>query len=311
MMFVNVITSCQSAGGAGESSGELAGNLTVAALNGPTGMGLVDLMDKENVDLQIYQAPDEAVQKLISGDVDVACLPSNMGAVLYNKTEGQVQVLTTVVNGVLYLVENGDEVNGLADLKGKTIVASGKGGTPEYVLELILESAGLKLGEDVQVKWMDAHADVAQTLMSDQGTVALLPEPLVSTVSLKSPKIRIALDINESWKELTGQALPMGILVAKKSLVEERGEDLEALLGLVGESIEEVKTASDEVVDKIVEAGFVSDSRICKGVIYNCSLTCMTAEESRAELEIFYEKLFALTPQAVGGKLPGDDLYYQ
>uniref|UniRef100_UPI003D7FB47E ABC transporter substrate-binding protein n=1 Tax=Pedobacter sp. TaxID=1411316 RepID=UPI003D7FB47E len=156
---------------------KLSGNLRIGTLAGPTGMGLIDLNDNSKIDLELYQAPTDAVQKLISGDLDAACLPSNLGATLYAKTNGNIQILTTVVNGVLYIVENGDSVQSLQDLKGKTIIGSGKGGTPEYVLETLLKSAGLKLGTDVKVKWLDNHADVAQKVASKKGAIGLLPEP--------------------------------------------------------------------------------------------------------------------------------------
>lgn len=298
----------------GEKEAELSDAIRIGALNGPTGMGLIELTDNEMVSLETYQAPDEAVQKLISGDIDVACLPSNMGAVLDAKTEGNVEVLATVVNGVLWLVENeGEEgltAQSMEELKGKTIIASGKGGTPEYVLQALLENAGLKMGEDVQVEWMDAHADVAQKLMSTEGAFALLPEPFASTVLSKSEKVEAAVDMNDAWMQMTGKELPMGILVAKKDFIESRPEDVEALLELVNESVETVKEGSDEVAEKLVEAGFIGDAELCKDVIPRLSLTCLTGEENKETLNTFYETLFKMNSAAVGGNMPADGLYY-
>ena len=298
--------------GASDTSGtsEPAEKIAVGALNGPTGMGLIDLADDEMVDLQTFQAPDEVVQKLLSGDIDVACLPSNMGAVLNAKTDGGVKVLTTVVTGVLYLVENGDDVAGLADLKGRTVYASGRGGTPEYVLQALLESAGLTPGEDVEIEWMDAHADVAQKLLTNEGAIALLPEPFVSTVTSKSEAVKVAVDLNAEWTGLTGQELPMGILIAKKDFVESRADDVAALLSLVAASVEDVNGASDEVVQKIVDAGFLADPAIAKSAIPRCSMTCMSSDDSKSALSAFYEKLYEVEPASVGGALPADDLYY-
>lgn len=289
---------------------ELSDNVKVGTLVGPTGMGLVDLMDNEKVDVELYQSPTDVMQKLLSGDLDVACVPSNLGAVLYAKTGGNVQILTTVVNGVLYVVENGDTVKDVKDLKGKTIIASGQGGTPEYALQTVVEAAGLKLGVDVQVQWLENHADVAQKLATTPGAIALLPEPQVSALTAKSPKIRSALDMNSLWKDATGEELPMGILVAKKDFVENRADDVDVFLGLVDASVEDVVGASDEVVQKIVDAGIVPNAEICKAVIPNCSLVCMSADESKAVLSTFFEKLHAVNPMAVGGKVPGDDIYY-
>lgn len=292
-------------------SGELSGEMRIGSLVGPTGMGLIDLKDNENIDLQLYQSPTDVVQKLLSGDLDVACVPSNLGAVLYAKTKGNIRVLTTVVNGVLYVVENGDSVKSLKDLKGKTIFASGKGGTPEYVLQALLEKqAKLKLGKDVEIKWLDNHGDVAQKIATTPNSVGLLPEPQVSALSTKSKKVNIALDLNKEWNAYSGQELPMGILIAKSEFVEQNNKDIDTLLELTAKSVENVNTGSDEVAQKNVDAGIVPDLNICKAVIPNCSIVCLNAEDSKNILSTFYQKLFEIEKTSIGGKVPNDDIYF-
>ncbi|MBR0374249.1 MAG: ABC transporter substrate-binding protein [Mogibacterium sp.] len=289
---------------------ELSDTVRVAALNGPTGMATVDLVGVDKIELTRYQSPDEAVQKFIAGEVDIAAVPSNLAPVLYNKTDGNVVVLTTVCSGMLYLMENGNSVKSLEDLRGKTIVGSGKGGTPEYVLTLLLENAGLKVGEDVEVQWLDAHADVAQALMQTPGAVALLPEPFVSNVTSKNEAITIAVDLNEEWKSAYGGSLPMGVIIAKKDFVESRPGDVAAFLAMLGDSVADVNTCSDDVAGRIVEAGFLADPEIAKAAIPRCNITCMDPAENKATLEPFYNTLFGAAPQAVGGALPGEDFYY-
>ena len=289
---------------------ELSDTVRVAALNGPTGMATVDLVGVDKIELTRYQSPDEAVQKFIAGEVDIAAVPSNLAPVLYNKTDGNVVVLTTVCSGMLYLMENGNSVKSLEDLRGKTIVGSGKGGTPEYVLTLLLENAGLKVGEDVEVQWLDAHADVAQALMQTPGAVALLPEPFVSNVTSKNEAITIAVDLNEEWKSAYGGSLPMGVIIAKKDFVESRPGDVAAFLAMLGDSVADVNTCSDDVAGRIVEAGFLADPEIAKAAIPRCNITCMDPASSKATLEAFFKTLYEAAPQSVGGALPGDDFYY-
>ena len=291
-------------------SKELSDTIRVGALNGPTGMGMVNLMDEELIDLTTYQAADEVVQKLVSDDIDIAAVPSNLASVLYNKTDGQIVALTTICSGVLYLVENGNEVDDLDDLEGKTIYASGKGGTPEYVLSILLEEEGLTIGEDVQVQWLDAHADVAQMLLQNSGAVALLPEPFVSNVTSKSDAVKVAVDLNEEWTDEFEQSLPMGVLIAKKSFVEERADDVAIFLEKVSDSVDAVNTASDEIAEKIVDAGFLADVEIAKSAIPRCNISCMSPEDSQATLSAFFNVLYKFAPQSVGGALPGDDIYY-
>lgn len=280
---------------------ELSDNIKVGTLVGPTGMGLIDLTDNEKIDLELYQNPTDAVQKLISGDIDIACLPSNMGGMLYAKTNGNIQIMSTIVNGVLYMVENGNSVKSIEDLQGKTIYGSGKGGTPEYVLQALFENAHLEIGKDVQVEWLDSHATVAQKVASTEGAIGLLPEPQVSAITLKSEAVNVALDMNALWKEMTGQELPMGILIAKKDFLESRAEDVELFMSDVAASIEDVKNASDEVVQKIVDAGIIADPAICKAAIPNCSLVCYSSDETKAAITALYKTINLDAP---------DDLFY-
>lgn len=308
LILILTLTMCISMSSCGEKG--LSENIRVGSLVGPTGMGLIDLMDDENIDVQLYQNPTDVVQKLVSGDIDVACVPSNLGGVLYNKTGGNIRVLTTIVNGVLYIVENGEDINTIADLKGHTICGSGKGGTPEYALQALLENAGLEIGKDVQIEWVDSHATVAQKVATTPGTIGLLPEPQISALTLKNDKIRIALDLNSAWKQMTDQELPMGILIAKKDFVESKAEDIGILLDEVFASIENVQKASDEIVQKIVDAGIIGEAALTKATISRCSLVCYSADETKAEIKTFYEQLFKLDPASIGGAMPGDDFYY-
>ena len=292
--------------------------INVACMNGPTGMGMVDLMGNENYNIEVFQAPTDAVPKIVSGEIDVACVPSNLAAVLYNKTEGQIVCVTPMVMGVLHILGNNVEVTSPEDLKGKTIVSAGQGGTPEYALQEVLQAAGLKIGEDLNVEWLASHADVNQTLLSTEGTIAMVPEPFVSTALTQGgDAVKDLFDMNTLWSDATGQDFPMGVLIARRDFVENRASDLQGMLTELKDSIDDVNTASDEVAQKIVDAGFLGNPEIAKKAIPNCSLCLYTDADGDMSfakgteiMKTFNETMFALTPQAVGGALPADDLYY-
>ncbi len=301
-----------------ETPVEISSPINVACMNGPTGMGMVDLMGNENYNIEVFQAPTDAVPKIVNGEIDVACVPSNLAAVLYNKTEGQIVCVSPMVMGVLHILGNNADITTVEDLKGKTIVSAGQGGTPEYALQEVLQANGLGIGTDVNVEWLASHADVNQALLSTEGTIAMVPEPFVSTaLSQGEGKVTDLFDMNTLWSAATGQDFPMGVLIARRDFVENRASDLQGMLVELGASIDDVNTASDEVAQKIVDAGFLGNAEIAKLAIPNCSL-CLYADadgdmsfEKGAEImKTFNETMFALTPQAVGGALPGDDLYY-
>ena len=165
-MVLSVLAGCTS-GGSGSGKAEVPESMTaplnIGTLMGPTGMGMAGLISEENapmMNVTVYDAPDQAMAGLLNGDLDVAAIPSNVAAVLYNKTEGGVQLLGVNTGGVLYLLSNNAaSVSSLADLKGKTVYASGMGGVPEYAFKALMQNAGLA-EDDIELVWMNSHADV-------------------------------------------------------------------------------------------------------------------------------------------------------
>lgn len=297
-----------------DTPGTVSAPVNIAALNGPTGMGMVKLMDMaDKYNITTYQAPTDIAPKLISGEVDVAALPSNMAAVLYNKTQGQIVAVSPVVLGVLYVLGNDVELQDVKELKGKTIYASGQGGTPEYVLQKVLETAGLDPQKDVTIKWLANHADVNQKLLSEKGTIAMLPEPFVSTaLAAGGDSVKQLFDLNELWNEATGQELPMGVLVARRGFVSDRPADLEVLLKDYAESVDFVNS-DDGAGALIVEKGFIGKEAIAKSAISRCKMVLFTgtnAGEGADILRTFNQTLYDMEPASVGGVLPDEELYY-
>lgn len=289
--------------------------LQVAALSGPTGMGMVQLMEEESKEenphynITLYQSPDEIVGKVVSGEIDVACVPSNMGAVLYNKTEGEIKLLGTNTLGVLYIVENGTGVIDIENLKDKTILASGKDSTPEFVLNHVLSANGIVPGEDVKVEFMGNHADIASKLMSEEGSVALLPEPFVTTVLSKNENIRLAIDINEAWNNINEMDLPMGIIIGSKKIIEDNPKEIEAFLGKYEASVKFVNEKAEEAAELVAKYEIVPSAAIAKIAIPKSNIVYRDGEASKESLAKFYEILAEGNMKAVGGKLPDETFY--
>lgn len=194
--------------------------IRIAALKGPTGMGIAKLMEEEygNYNISIEAAPDTVSGKFINNEVDVAAVPINLASVLYNKLDKDVVVLSAVTLGVLYVLENGDEINSVADLEGKSIGATGQGSTPEYILNYILEKNNL--AGKVEINYQAEHAALATLLAEGMETIGMLPEPNVTTTLSKNEGLRIALDLTEEWNRLSDTELVQGVLIARKSFVE-------------------------------------------------------------------------------------------
>ena len=218
-------------------------DVNVMALKGPTAMGMVEFMNEadsgtitdNNYHFNITAATDEVSAALAQGTTDIAAVPANLASVLYNNTEGGVQVLAINTLGVLYIVESGDTVHSVEDLRGKTIYASGKGNTPEAALNYVLTQNGIDPSADVTIEWKSEQAECLSALMAEENAIAMLPQPFVTTAQAQSESLRVALDLTEEWDALqadseTPSTLVTGVVVARTTFVEEHPEVVSAFL---------------------------------------------------------------------------------
>lgn len=288
---------------------------SVAALKGPTAMGLVKLMDTaknggetaNDYTFTLAASADEVNPKLIKGELDMACVPANVASLLCSKTNGAVQVLAVNTLGVIYIVENGEQIKSIQDLSGKTVVASGKGATPEYGLMYLLEEYGVK---DVNIEWKSEHAECVAALASGAATIAMLPQPFVTVAGNKIPTLRTALDLTEEWANLkNGSAMLTGVIVARKEVVEKNPAAVDAFLKEYAASVEWVNGNVKDAAALIGGLGIV-DAAVAEKALPHCNIVCITGSEMKEKLSGYLEVLYEQNAAAVGGALPGEDFYY-
>ena len=314
----------------------------VAALKGPTAMGMVKLMsdsedfeedvedfmdareDFERVTIQsnlydftLAASADEVSPKLMQGELDIACVPANLASVLYNRTGGGIVTLAVNTLGVLYIVENGNSVQSMADLAGRTIAASGKGSTPEYALRYLLSENGIDPDTGVTIDWKSEHSECVAALASGAATIAMLPQPFVTVAQTQLPDLRVALDLTEEWDALdNGSALLTGVVVARADFVEEHPAAVEEFLTSYAESVEWVNANTAEAAELI--GGYdIVDAAVAEKALPYCNIVCITGSEMKDMLSGYLQVLFDAAPASVGqdaetgeGGLPGDDFYY-
>lgn len=280
----------------------------VATLSGPTGMGMIKMFSDNAYDVSLLSSPDEISPKLINGEVQVATIPSNLAAVIYNKTKGGIRTVAVNTMGVLYILENGDTVNSLADLSGKTIYATGQGATPEYVLQKVLEENGVK---DVTVQFMGAHADLANAMAAGTVNLALLPEPFVSTVLAKNSGVSVKIDVNEEWKHIFGEdaGIPMGVTVVTKDFAQNKAA-MDKLIADYSASVDYVVSDSEAAASDIAGAGIVGSKEIAQASIPRCGISFITGDDCRTLLYDYFSVMYDSNPDSLGGALPDDDFYY-
>ena len=239
-------------------------SVTVMELKGPTAMGMVSFMNEvdqgeiteENYEFQIAASPDEVSPAIVQGTVDIAAVPANLASVLYQKTDGGVQVLSINTLGVLYLVGNGDTIQDISELKGKTIYASGKGATPEYALNYILKENGLIPGEDVQIEWKSEHTECVAALTEHPDEIALLPQPFVTTAQSKNSSLQVVLDLTDEWDKIQeknngNSSLVTGVTIVRTEFAQEHPEILEDFMEHYEESVSFVNNNIEEAAGLI------------------------------------------------------------
>ena len=285
--------------------------IRVAALKGPTAMGLVEMMENggEEYTFTIEASPDAIVSLIAKGEVDIAAVPANLAAVLYNNT-GNVEVVAVNTLGVLYLVGNGgSEIKSRSDLVGKTIYSAGKGSTPQYALESILSFLSLEDGKDVNVEWKSEHAECVAALLSNPDAIAMLPQPFATSALMQNKNLSIILDLNDLWKSITGSPLITGCAVVRKGFAQSEGKAVEAFLARYKESVDWVNGNVDEAALLVEKYGIIK-SQVAKNALPYCNIVAMTGEEMKKALEIYLGALFKLNPKSVGGTIPGDEFYF-
>jgi NitT/TauT family transport system substrate-binding protein len=293
--------------------------IKVAALKGPTSMGMIQVMEASANDeagnayeFTIAGTPDEITAGIIKGDYDAAAIPCNLAAVLYNKTQGQIVTAGINTLGVLYIVETGDTIHSIEDLKGKTIYTTGKGTTPEYTLNYLLSSYGLESDKDVTVEYKAEAAEVAALLSEKEDVVAMLPQPFVTTAMLNNDKLRIALDITEEWESIStnGSSVVTGVLVFKKDFLENNKEAVNIFLSEYEASAEYVNTNTEEAA-KLIEKFDIIKAAVAKKAIPYCNITFLQDEDMQVKIQGYLETLYGQNPETVGGQLPAEDFYYK
>lgn len=285
--------------------------IRIAALKGPTGMGMVKLADKQNYPnytVSIEASPDALNPRIISGEVDVAAVPVNLASVLYNKLDGDISVLAVSTLGVLYVVEAGSEVNSVADLAGKTVYATGQGATPEYILNYLLDKNGV--AGSVEVNYVGEHAALATMLADGSAEIGMLPEPNVTSTLAGNDDLRIALNLTEEWNKVCSTELVQGVVIARKSFVNEHPEAIEQFLREYEKSSAFVNENIDEAAKLIVDAGILGNVEIAKKAIPNCNISFSKGEAMHKAVEGMLTVLFEANPKSISGKLPDKDFYY-
>ena len=310
------VSSQPSSSAAPQPSAQAVSTVQLAGLKGPTTMGMVNLntlMENgtaaQQYDVSMLGTADEIVPQLVKGEVDIAAIPANLAAALYQKTEGGIQALAVNTLGVLYVVEQGDTVHSVQDLKGKTLLSTGKGTTPEYVLRHILEKNGIDPDKDLQIEYCSEATEVTARMAEASDAIAVLPQPYVTAASLQNEALRVAL--TEEWGKVEDTQLITGVTVVRKAFAEQNPDAVAAFLSDYAQSVQLAASDVQGTAALCEQYGVVAKAAIAQKALPACNIVCITGAEMKAAVSNYLQVLYEADPAAVGGNLPDDAFYYE
>ena len=292
-------------------------NIRLGGLKGPTSMGMAKLLDDaENgrtantYTFTMAPSAGELTPQLIKGELDILAVPVNVASILYNQTQGAVQLLAASTLGVLYITEKGGEtVTDVRSLAGKTLYATGKGATPEYALTYLLAQNGLTLGEDVTVEWKSEPSEIVALMAQEEHAIAMLPQPFVTVAQGKLEGLRVALDLSAQWDALglDSRLITAGLLV-RKAFADEHPEAVAKFLKEYAASTDYANSNPAETAALVEKLGIVN-AAVAEKALPKCNLVCITGAEMKTAVSGYLQTLYDLKPEAVGGAMPDDGFY--
>ncbi len=288
--------------------------MKIGSLKGPTTMGLVNLMhdvesgSKSGYLFEMQTQPDVIMSELVSGKLDVALLPANVAAVAYNKTNKGVKVIDINTLGVLYCVTGDDSVKSVKDLSGKTVLSTGQGASPEYVLNYLLDKNGVK---DCDVQFKSEATEIAATLKEDPTKIAILPQPFVTVAMAQNDALKIAFSLTDEWQAVSPDSkLLTGVTVVRNDYLADHKDQVDAFLADHKASTDKANADVSGTAALVAQYGIIAKAPIAEKALPQCNIVAITGDEMKADLSSYLSVLNAANPKSVGGTLPDDDFYY-
>lgn len=291
-------------------------NINIGCMKGPTAIGMIHLLSESDVGntenhyaYTISGTADELSAKLINQTLDVAAVPCNMASILNQKTNGEIVTVAINTLGVLYIVENGTTIESVADLKGKTIYSTGQGTTPEYTLRYLLNKANLDPDKDVTIEYKSEATEVVASMAQNAEAVAMLPQPYVTIAINNNPNLHIALDITKEWEKLCENTIVTGVLVARKSFIEENTEAFQKFLKEYEVSAN-FANSNIETTANLLEQYDVFKLAIAKKAIPYCNVTYLDGNKMKNYVLGYLQVLYEQNPDSVGGTMLTEEMFY-
>ncbi len=283
--------------------------------DGAPALALVSIFDRTEIAGQKVKftiVPSDYISSAVTnGEADLAIVPTNLAANLYNKNMGY-KFVSANTHGNLYVVGKSD-LNSFADLKGKRVGVIGQGQVPDLVFRSLLVREGIEyetsdtpIDGKVAISYVAAAANLFPSLNADKIEFGVFAEPAVATALSKVEGTKIAMDLQQQW----GGGYPQAGLVAKneiddafiKGLFDALREDPDFAENDPTQALELIKACMRESTQTVI-------AKLDADIVARCNIKLVPAEECKDKVIEFLSALGELAPNAIGGKVPDDNFF--
>ena len=285
----------------------------IGSLSGPTTIGIVNLMNDieqgtntHDYEFTIATQPDEIAAALNAGELDIALVPANLAAILYNRTEGGVRVININTYGVLYCLSTDTSITSVSDLSGKTVITTGQGATPEYAINYLLEQYGVT---DCTLDFKTEGAEVVASLNEDPSQIAILPQPAATAAMVQNPDLQAVFSLDDQWSQVSDSRLVTGVTIVRTDFYEAHPDAVAAFNEAHQNSAVAANSDVEGTAALVVAQGIVGAEPVAVRAIPLCNIDCSTGDDMRSDLEGYLQTLYDANPESIGGAMPGDDFY--
>jgi len=280
-------------------------------------MGMAALMDwaeegstENDYTFDLGGTPEDMTAGILSSSLDIAALPTNVASVLYNVTEGEVQVITICALGVFYILDATGEIQAVEDLRGRTIHTAGQGATPEFALAYILRGNGMEPGVDVDIVFNTENAELASLMIAGEVEIGLLPQPFATTVTNQDENIQIALDLTEEWRAISpDSAMAASSIIVRTAFLEENQDAVLTFIEEFARSVEFVNSNVEEAAE-LMERFDIIPAAVARRAIPMSNLVQIGGAEMVPLIQGFLTVLYEANPQSVGGQMPDEAFFF-
>ena len=274
----------------------------MSLLNGPTGIGgLKMIKDYKSIDINMVNAPNNMLSLVIKGETDIAAIPANMAAIIFNR-QLQYKAVAVISETKLFIISANKNIQTINDIKNKTIYCGTKLAAPDLMLQYLISKEKI---ENININYSFGNPDLTKMIASGNADIAILPEPFVSSAMLENKDVHIVVEMSKYIENY-----PVAILIAKTDFINHNKELLNEILNEYKKSTEYIINNKNEIENLIKNSSMVINPKAAAYGLNRIGLTFYDGEKMKFALNSYYNFLYNFDKQLIGNKIPSDNFYY-